>query len=126
MKLSPPDQKIVNSFFREHVDRGYKNPMNSIRLNSEHTKEHRERICEVCNHLIENKIPFWTEVRLNNGCIPDIVTPTHVVTFIEVFGTETIDDFYERKLTKYEASGFNVNDFVFVDASTKLEKEKLW
>ena len=126
MKLSPTDQKIVNSFFREHVDRAYKNPMNSIRLNSEHTKAHRERICEVCNCLIENKIPFWTEVRLKNGCIPDIVTPTHVVTFIEVFGTETLDDFYERKFSKYEQCGFSANDFIFVDANSVLKKEKLF
>jgi hypothetical protein len=126
MKLSPPDQKIVNAFFREHVDRSYKNPMNSIRLNSEHTKAHRERICEVCNHLIEGGVPFWTEVRLKNGCIPDIVTPTHVVTFIEVLGTETMADFYERKFSKYELAGFCESDFVFVDANSVLKKEKLY
>ena len=125
MKLAPSDQKVVNTFFREHVDRAYKNPMNSIRLNSEHTKAHRERICEVCNHLIESGIPFWTEVRLKNGCIPDIVTPTHVVTFIEVLGTETMNDFYERKFSKYEQCGFRESDFVFVNANSELEKEKL-
>ena len=119
MKLASSDQKIVNSFFREHVDRAYKNPMNSIRLNSEHTKEHREMICEICNLLIDNKIPFWTEVRLKNGCIPDIVAPTHVINFIEVFGTETIEDFRTRKLPKYEQSGFCEKDFVFVDAINK-------
>ena len=126
MKLSSSDQKIVNDFFREHVNRSFKNPMNSVRMNVDHTFEHRERIFQICNHLIDNKIPFWTEVRLNNGCIPDIVTPTHVVTFIEVFGTETLDDFKSNKLEKYRTSGFELSDFKFVDCDSELLLQELW
>ena len=126
MKLDPADQKIVNDFFREHVNRSYKNPMNSVRMNIDHTFEHRERIFQICNHLIDNKIPFWTEVRLNNGCIPDIVTPTHVVTFIEVFGTETLDDFKSNKLAKYRAAGFELSDFKFIDTESELLLQELW
>ena len=126
MKLDPADQKIVNDFFREHVNRSYKNPMNSVRMNVDHTFEHRERIFQICNHLIDNKIPFWTEVRLNNGCIPDIVTPTHVVTFIEVFGTETLDDFKSNKLAKYQGAGFGLSDFKFIDTSSELLLQQLW
>lgn len=126
MKLDPADQKIVNDFFREHVNRSYKNPMNSVRMNIDHTFEHRERIFQICNHLIDNKIPFWTEVRLNNGCIPDIVTPTHVVTFIEVFGTETLDDFKSNKLAKYQGAGFGLSDFKFIDTSSELLLQQLW
>ena len=126
MKLDPADQKIVNDFFREHVNRSYKNPMNSVRMNIDHTFEHRERIFQICNHLIDNKIPFWTEVRLNNGCIPDIVTPTHVTTFIEVFGTETLDDFKSNKLAKYRAAGFELSDFKFIDCSSELLLQQLW
>ena len=126
MKLDPADQKIVNDFFREHVNRSYKNPMNSVRMNVDHTLEHRERIFQICNHLIDNRIPFWTEVRLNNGCIPDIVTPTHVTTFIEVFGTETLDDFKSNKLAKYRAAGFELSDFKFIDCSSELLLQQLW
>ena len=126
MKLDPADQKIVNDFFREHVNRSYKNPMNSVRMNVDHTFEHRERIFQICNHLIDNRIPFWTEVRLNNGCIPDIVTPTHVVTFIEVFGTETLDDFKSNKLAKYQGAGFGLSDFKFIDTSSELLLQQLW
>ncbi len=126
MKLDPSDQKIVNDFFREHVNRSFKNPMNSVRMNVDHTFEHRERIFQICNHLIDNKIPFWTEVRLNNGCIPDIVTPTHVITFIEVFGTETLDDFKSNKLAKYQGSGFELSDFKFIDTESELLLQELW
>mgnify|MGYP000087183501 FL=1 len=126
MKLDPSDQKTVNDFFREHVDRSFKNPMNSVRMNVDHTFDHRERIFQICNHLIDNKIPFWTEVRLNNGCIPDIVTPTHVVTFIEVFGTETLDDFKSNKLSKYQGAGFDLADFKFVDTNSELLLQELW
>jgi hypothetical protein len=126
MKLDPSDQKIVNDFFREHVNRSYKNPMNSVRMNVDHTFEHRERIFQICNHLIDNRIPFWTEVRLNNGCIPDIVTPTHVITFIEVFGTETLDDFKSNKLEKYRAAGFDLGDFKFIDTHSELLLQQLW
>ena len=126
MKLPSSDQKIVNDFFREHVERAYKNPMNSVRLNVDHTNDHRVRIFEICNVLIDKKIPFWTEVRLKNGCIPDIVTPTHIVTFIEVFGTETLDDFKTNKLAKYQTSGFDLKHFKFIDTSSELLFEQLW
>ena len=126
MKLDPSDQKIVNDFFREHVNRSFKNPMNSVRMNVDHTFEHRERIFQICNHLIDNKIPFWTEVRLNNGCIPDIVTPTHVITFIEVFGAETLVDFNSNKLAKYQGSGFELSDFKFIDTESELLLQELW
>ena len=126
MKLSSSDQKIVNDFFREHVNRSFKNPMNSVMLNLDHTFENRERIFQICNNLIDNKIPFWTEVRLNNGCIPDIVTPTHVVKFIEVFGTETLDDFKANKLAKYHGAGFDLADFKFVDTDSELLLQELW
>ena len=123
MKLPSSDQKIVNDFFREHVERAYKNPMNSVRLNVDHTNDHRVRIFEICNVLIDKKIPFWTEVRLKNGCIPDIVAPTHVVRFIEVLGTESPDDFLQNKFHKYESHGFSKKDFLLIDASGEFAPE---
>ena len=95
MKLSGADQKTVNDFFRNYVDRGYKNPMNAVRLNVDHTDAHRRTIFEVCNALLDEKIPFWTEVRLKCGCIPDVVAPTHVVPIIEVLSSETEKQFYD-------------------------------
>ena len=126
MKVSSSEQKTINEFFRKHVDRGYKNPMNSVRLSVDHTPEHRIRIFEVCNALLEEKIPFWTEVRLNCGCIPDIVTPTHIVKFIEVFGTEKIEDFYSNKYDKYKSAGFVTSDFIFIEARSEFSKNLLW
>jgi hypothetical protein len=58
-------------------------------------------IFEVCNALIAENIPFWTEVRLKCGCIPDIVCPTNVKPIIEVLSSETEKDFYEKKHHKY-------------------------
>lgn len=102
MKLTSAEQKEVNDFFREYVDTvRYKNPMNSVRLNVDHTDEHRRMIFEICNALIAEKIPFWTEVRLKCGCIPDIVCPTNVKPIIEVLSSETEKDFYEKKHHKY-------------------------
>ena len=101
MKLSGADQKTVNDFFRNYVDRGYKNQMNAVRLNVDHTDAHRRTIFEVCNALLDEKIPFWTEVRLKCGCIPDVVAPTHVVPIIEVLSSETEKQFYDKKFDKY-------------------------
>ena len=42
MKLSPSDQRIVNDFMREYVDRSYKVPMNAVELGADtpmHTDE---------------------------------------------------------------------------------------
>ena len=101
MKLSPSDQRIVNDFMREYVDRSYKVPMNAVRLSAEHTDAHRRMIFEVCNYLLSQGIPFYTEVRLKCGCIPDVVAPTHITPFIEVLSTETMEMFEELKLSKY-------------------------
>ncbi len=126
MKLSSSDQKTVNDFFREHIDRSYKTPMNCIRMNVDHTSDHRVRIFEICNLLIDSKIPFWTEVRMKNGCIPDILAPTHITRFIEVLGTETPEDFFSKKFHKYESCGFGEKDFLLIDAKVELQAEELW
>ena len=76
MKLDPSDQKIVNDFFREHVNRSYKNPMNSVRMNVDHTFEHRERIFQICNHLIDN---LTSDEYCGSAVCPP--TCTHCATF---------------------------------------------
>lgn len=65
------------------------------------TRLHNLRVCQVCLTLLENRIPFYTEVRLKNGARPDIVCPTHSVKIIEVLQTETPADFHLKKRSKY-------------------------
>jgi len=124
MKLESHEQKIVNDFFRSYVNPMYKNPMNTVRLNSEHTDDHRRTIFECCNALLAAGVPFWTEVRLKCGCIPDIVCPTHVKPMIEVLSSETMQMFTDLKLHKYpdELQGA----FIFVDAKEVFKEEMIW
>jgi desulfoferrodoxin (superoxide reductase-like protein) len=132
MKVAPKQQAMINEFVREYVDRSYKTPMNAVRLNVDHTDAHRRTIFEVCNALLQEKIPFFTEVRLKCGTIPDIVCPTHVVPFIEVLSSETIEMFEDLKLAKYPSefqlrytgSG-KLKSFIFVDAQEEFSKEDL-
>jgi len=98
--------------------------MNTVRLNSEHTDEHRRAIFECCNALLAEGIPFWTEVRMKCGCIPDIVCPTHVKPMIEVLSSETMEMFRDLKLDKYpeELQGA----FIFVDAKAVFKPELIF
>ncbi len=124
MKLSSSDQELVNAFFRNYVDRSFKNPMNCVRLNSEHTDEHRRSIFEVCNALLKAGVPFWTEVRLTCGTIPDVVCPTHVKPMVEVLCSETPEMFADLKLNKYPKELHK--SFIFVDAKAPFEERLLW
>jgi len=124
MKLSSKDQEIVNAWFRHYVNRSHKTVMNAVRLSAEHTDEHRKAIFEVCNYLLKEGIPFWTEVRLNCGCIPDIVCPTHIKPIIEVLCSETPQMFEELKLPKYPVE--LQNSFIFVNAKVPFEERFVW
>lgn len=124
MKLNSTEQKEVNDFFRNFVNPAYKNPMNCVRLNVDHTDSHRKRIFDVCNVLLKHRIPFWTEVRLNNGCVPDIICPTHVKKIIEVLSSETEEMFYQNKYPKYE-SGLQ-NEFILVSTSNNFEEKEIF
>ena len=132
MKIRPSDQSTINDFMREYVDKSYKVPMNAVRLSSEHTDAHRRMIFEVCNLLLSHNIPFYTEVRLKCGCIPDIVCPTHVVPFIEVLSSETMEMFEELKLHKYPAefrerySSGKLKSFTFIYAGKELLEEMIF
>ena len=123
MKVDEESQVVINDFFRNYVDRGYKNPMNSVRLNKDHTDAHRRTIFEVCNSLLSMGIPFWTEVRLTCGCIPDVVCPTHVKPFIEVLSSESEEDFLNLKLHKYPSSLRSRKSFILVDAKIPFKTE---
>jgi len=125
MKIDEGDQKTINGFFRNYVDNGYKNPMNSVRLNKDHTDAHRRTIFEVCNSLLSLGIPFWTEVRLTCGCIPDVVCPTHVKPFIEILSSETEDDFVNFKLHRYPSDLRSRKSFILVDAKIPFETHSI-
>jgi len=132
MKLAPKQQSEINLFMKTYADRSYKTPMNAVRLSAEHTDAHRRAIFNVCNILLKEGIPFYTEVRLTCGCIPDIVCPTHVVPFIEVLGTETMQMFEDLKLHKYPEefkqrySSGKLKSFIFVDAAIEVIKEDVF
>ena len=132
MKLKSKQQSEINEFMREYADRSYKTPMNAVRLSAEHTDAHRRGIFEVCNALLTEGIPFYTEVRLTCGCIPDIVAPTHIVPFIEVLGTETMQMFEDLKLHKYPEefrrrySSGKLKSFIFVYAKEEFNKDVLF
>jgi hypothetical protein len=127
MKLTSKDQEIVNVFFRQYVDRGYKAVMNAVRLSAEHTDEHRRCIFDVCNTLLKAGVPFWTEVRLQCGCIPDVVCPTHIKPIIEVLCSETPQMFEELKLHKYPSELQDTKrNFIFVDAKVPFEERCIW
>ena len=125
MKVNAATQATINDFFREHVDESYRTVMNAIRLSVEHTDEHRRAIFEVCNCLLKHNLPFWTEVRLKNGSIPDVVCPTHIRPFVEVLCTETPKMFNETKLVRYEPQ-FTSSDFIFVDAKVPFNDEMIF
>ena len=132
MKLKPSEQTVINDFMREYVDKSYNVPMNAVRLSSEHTDAHRRTIFEVCNTLLSHNIPFYTEVRLKCGCIPDIVCPTHVVPFIEVLSSETPIMFEELKLPKYPEefqgiySSGRLKSFILIDAQKTFLEEMIF
>ena len=132
MKLSSKDQETVNDFMREYVDKSYNVPMNAVRLSIDHTEAHRRTIFEVCNTLLSHNIPFYTEVRLKCGCIPDIVCPTHVVPFIEVLSSETPIMFEELKLPKYPEefrgiySSGRLKSFILIDAQKTFSEEMIF
>lgn len=131
MKLSSADQYKVNNFMRDYVDRSFKAPMNAVRLNVDHTDAHRRTIFEVCNALLSHNIPFFTEVRLKCGTIPDIVCPTHVVPFIEVLSSETPQMFEDLKLDKYPEefrgryNSGKLKSFILIDAQKTFLPEMI-
>ena len=123
---------MVNDFMRDYVDRSFKTPMNAVRLNVDHTDAHRRTIFEVCNALLSHNIPFFTEVRLKCGTIPDIVCPTHVVPFIEVLSSETPEMFEDLKLDKYPEefreryNSGKLKSFILIDATKTFSQEMIF
>jgi len=132
MKLDSDSQETINTFFRNYVDKSYNTPMNAVRLNVDHTDAHRRTIFEVCNCLLSHNIPFYTEVRLKCGTIPDIVCPTHVVPFIEVLSSETEEMFTQLKLDKYPPefrstfSSGKLKSFILIDATKSFSEEMIF
>ena len=132
MKLKPKDQLAVNSFVREYVNQSYKTPLNAVRLSADHTDAHRRMVFEICNCLLSHGIPFFTEVRLKVGVIPDIVAPTHITPFIEVLCTETPEMFETLKLYRYPPefrtryNSGRLKSFTLVNALVPFKEELIF
>jgi hypothetical protein len=120
------EQEIINDFFRNYVEIGFKTVKNSVKLNPQHTESHRRTIFEACNVLLEHGIPFWTEVHLKNGCIPDIVAPTHITPIIEIMSTETEKIFHEKKNSAYVTLGITSAQMKFIDANKEFDPKRLF
>ena len=73
MKLKPKQQKIINEFMRDYVDKSYNTPMNADC--AEHTDAHRRTIFEVAT--LCSLRAFLSTQRLYEVWVHDIVCPTH-------------------------------------------------
>jgi len=116
-------QETINNFFREYVDRSFKTCKDHIKPSEQHTKEHFLRICEVCFVLKKLNIPFFTEVRLKCGLIPDIVTPTHILKIIEVMSSEDYTKFMEKKFPKIPEA--LKNEYALINANVPFKEEMI-
>lgn len=131
MKISREDQQKINDFTRNYVDRSYRMVLNAVRLSSQHTDQHRRMIFEVCDCLLKLGVPFYTEVKLRCGCIPDICVPTYIVPFIEVLSSETPQMFESLKLHKYPAefqekyNNGKLKSFIMVEADSTFDPEMI-
>ena len=81
---------------------------------------------------LASTVPFYTEVRLSCGCIPDIVCPTHISPFIEVLSSETMQMFEDLKLHKYpeefqkRSNSGKLKSFIFIQAEKDIQKEDVF
>lgn len=117
------EQMIINSFVNMYVDRAYRPCEGHIIINKGDGPEHNRMIIDTCLWLMDNDIPFFCQLRLKNGCIPDITTPTYIKKFIEVFHTETMESFNSKKRPKYEQE--LQNEFIFVNTKTPFNPKMI-
>lgn len=69
--------------------------VNHIRLHNSTSKEHMNKMCEICIWLKENDMDFVTEAKFIDGGRADIVVLEEAVA-IEIGHTETVEKF-DRK-----------------------------
>ena len=83
-------QGIINSNKRRLLAPLQRRHNNAVYLNTHNTLEHELKKCELAYHLQTNGHTFITEVRLNNGKIPDVlvIDITNPIAY-EVIKTET-------------------------------------
>ncbi len=75
MKLSRNQSIIVNSFKKNYLKTGQLICWNYAKY-SKTSKEHQDRVNDICWWLYSNGIPFATEVDFKTGANPDIICPT--------------------------------------------------
>lgn len=115
--MNPKILSRCNQWMREHSAATYSSRMNVIRLTKGNLK-HNMKLCEVCCHLLENEIPFYTEVPLKYGVRPDIVCPTNIKSIIEIMNTEEDKDFAKNKSYKYPKD--IINEMIFIDCDNEF------
>jgi hypothetical protein len=93
-------QKNTNEFIREHLNIHQKTNLNTIKHDSNTTKEHRSLVNEICNWATENKLDFLTRAVLKEGKIVDVVIPSLIRPFIEVRDSE--EKKHKEYLDKYK------------------------
>lgn len=70
--------------------------INCIRLHKSTNKEHRNKIVEICNWLIDNDYHFITEAKFRKGGRADIVVLENGCAY-EVLNTETYEAFNRKE-----------------------------
>lgn len=75
MKLTKQQGTIVNKFKKDYLKSGQLVCWGYTKY-SKTTKEHQDRVNDICWWLYSNGIPFATEVEFRKGANPDIICPT--------------------------------------------------
>lgn len=75
MKFNKKQIEVLNTFKRTYLKTGQLVCWNYTKY-SKTTKEHQDRVNDICWWLYSNGIPFATEVEFREGANPDIICPT--------------------------------------------------
>ena len=87
--LKTKDRKKVKQFIDTYINKKYSIDWNHIKLSRANGHAHNKMVCEICLWMLENNLPFATEVRCITHYTPDIISPLHIKPIIEVRNTET-------------------------------------
>ena len=107
------DQKKINDFVRQHVDKGQVIHWNSLKFTGT-SKEHQDMVYNICWYLYQHDIPFATEVSFKSKYNPDIICPTWIKPIIEVRHSEND----KRTLEKFVRIPNELsNQIIYVDST---------
>jgi hypothetical protein len=122
--MSRSENEKINEFLRKYSDLSFKHVRGAILFSKANKTPHNMMVAKICDYLLKNDIPFFTEFRMKDSKLrPDIVCPTHVKKIIEVFYSETIEDFNINKRPYYPLE--LQREFIFVDASKEFNERMI-